>query len=254
MRKLHIAAPPALALSFVQGTLVDQNVALNAACCEGGDGGFNVLLTLDTVGKVFTLGGAPPAADPMGTGYCFVNQSTPGLPVQPVSATAAQASDGTWASNTFSETFDMPIFVHGDLSNLVILPVTAARLQNVTLSPDGNCIGSYDETATCQPWVTAATLTGFITLEDADRVPIPDLGGVSLCTLLTSQPMGSTCTRDSSGKIVAAGDFCSVTNAPASATCTDSAWLSATFAASAVTIGSGAGEAPCQGGADAAPE
>jgi hypothetical protein len=255
MRKLHIAAPPALALTFVQTTLVDQNVDLNGTCCEGGDGGFNVLIQLDTVGKTFTLGGGPVSSDPTNFGYCFVNQTSEGLTIAPVSASATQAADQTWQSGIFPQVFNMPIFAHGSPTNLIILPVTATRLENVTLSHDGNCIGSYDESASCQTWVTAATLSGFITLEDADRVLIPDLNGASLCTLLTQQPTGNTCTRDnSSGKIVAPGDFCSTTNAPATATCADSSWLSATFAASATIIGSGVGIPQCERVGDAALE
>jgi hypothetical protein len=233
----------------VQGTLVDQNVSLQAACCEGGDGGFNVLLRLDTAAKTFTLGGGPPSADPTGAGYCFVNTTASGLSIAPVTAGASQAADGTWQSELFPQPFNIPIFAHGLLSNLIILPVTDARLQEVTISSD-NCIGSYSAVPGCQRWTTAGTLSGFITLEDADRVPIPDLNGVSLCTLLVPQT-GTTCARDANNKITGMGDFCSRTDAPATADCADSAWLSVAFAASAVTINDGVGVAECAGSADA---
>jgi hypothetical protein len=250
MRKVHVGAPPTLRLGFVQGTLIDQNVNLQAACCEAGDGGFNVLVRLDTTAKTFTLGGGPPSADPTGGGYCFVNTTASGLSIAPVTAGASLAADGTWQSAIFSQPFNIPIFVHGVLSNLVILPVTDARLQEVTISTDGNCVGAYNEVPGCQRWATAGTLSGLITLEDADRVPIPDLGGASLCTLLLPQT-GTTCARDANNKIIGMGDFCSLTDAPATADCADSMWLSVAFAASAVTINDGTGVAECIGSADA---
>jgi hypothetical protein len=120
------------------------------------------------------------------------------------------------------------------------------------LSSDGNCVGSYASVADCERWTPSAILSGFITLEDADRVPIPQLQGETLCSLLAHQNT-QTCPRDASGKIIPTGNYCSTTNAPATdSTCADSFWLASTFAASAVTIGDGAGVPVCQGAADAA--
>jgi hypothetical protein len=250
MRKLHVATPPKLAVAFVQQQLVDLGVNLTEAC-EGGDGGFSVLLRLDTAAKTLTAGGSPPETG--SAPYCFVNTTNNGFNVVPVTSAATQASDGSWQASTFDAPLDIPIFAQGERDQLVTLPLRNASIQSMQLSTDGNCVGSYSPVADCKRWTPAATLSGYITLEDADRVPIPQLQDSSLCVLLTDQ-VTANCARDASGKITATGDYCSTTNSPATATCADSFWLAATFAASAAPIGDGAGDSFCQGASDAAAE
>jgi hypothetical protein len=249
MRKLRVTTPLSLSVAFVQDNLVDKGVNLTEAC-EGGDGGFSVLLHLDTAAKTLTVGGGPPQ---MGTSpTCFVNTTNNGFAVAPVTSPATQASDGTWQASAFPGPLNIPVFADGQLTELVTLPVRQASIQSMKLSADGNCVGSYASVADCERWTPAAILSGFITLEDADRVPIPQLNGTTLCVLLTHQT-STTCPRDGNQKIIAAGNYCSTTNAPATdTTCADSFWLASTFAASAVTIGDGAGVPLCQGAADAA--
>ena len=89
-------------------------------------------------------------------------------------------------------------------------------------------------------WTTAASLGGYITLTEANTVPVPQLSE-SLCVLLTgassvdtSNPNEKTCKKDAGGNIIAKGDFCSTTQAPGG--CQDSFWFAATFAASAAKI------------------
>jgi hypothetical protein len=137
----------------------------------------------------------------------------------------------------------------------------------VTLSPDGNCIGSYNpigagaptagsnpptcndnNDSECVRWKTAGSLGGFITLKEAEGVNVKTLGK-TLCVLLTkglsTTPDGKNCATNPDGSIVAKGDFCSTTDSPGG--CQDSYWLAATFAASAAKISSGASVPQCNG-------
>jgi hypothetical protein len=251
IRKLRVTTPSSLSVQFVQDNLVDKGVNLTETC-EGGDGGFSVLLRLDTAAKTLTAGGGPPQMSSSPT--CFVNTTNNGFAVAPVTSPASQATDGTWQASAFSGTLNIPVFADGQLTELVTLPLRNASIQSMQLSsPDNNCVGTYSAVADCKRWTPAATLSGFITLEDADRVPIPQLSGSTLCVLLTDQT-SLTCPRDANGKIIATGNYCSTSNGPATSTCADSFWLASTFAASAVTIGDGAGVPLCQGAADAAAE
>jgi hypothetical protein len=238
-------------VAFVQQQLVDMGVNLTETC-ESGDGGFSVLLRLDTSAKTLTAGGGPPGT---GTGpSCFVNTTNNGFLVSPVTSPATQAADGTWQASTFGAALDIPIFAQGQRDQLVTLPLRSPSIQSMLLSADGNCVGSYSSITDCARWTPSATLSGYITLEDADRVPIPQLNNSSLCVLLTDQN-AMNCARDTNGKITAAGDYCSTTKSPATATCADSFWLASTFSASAVTIGEGSVDPLCQEGvADAANE
>ncbi len=250
IRKLHITTPATLATVFVQANLIDQGVNRKETC-EAGDDGFGILLRLDKTAMTLTAGGAPPEGS--ASSYCFVHTTNAGAAVVPVTSPATQAADGSWSATAFTSTFNIPIFAMGQLDGLVTLPLSHAAVDGMQLSSDGNCVGSYTASVGCQRWTPAATLSGYITLEDADKVPVPQEGNRTLCTILTSDS-GMTCTRDASGKIVAMGDYCSQTLAPATPTCADSFWLAATFAASAVPIGDGFGVPECVGSADASPE
>jgi hypothetical protein len=154
--------------------------------------------------------------------------------------------------NTFRSTepvdINIPIFLSEELSSAIILPIRDARIEDVTLSPDGNCVGSFNAAALdpscaedrdlCPKWRTAGALGGYITLEQADTVKIRDLNDKSLCAFLASE-QGSVCARDASGNIQFRGDYCSKDKQPGS--CQNSVWLAATFAASAVKIFDGKG-------------
>lgn len=254
VRTLQIATPDSLKLAIVQSGLIDVGIALPNTCCEAGDGGFNMLLRLDTTANTITVGGARRSDDPINAGYCYLETTSNGAAVAPVTAAASMGADGTWSTSEFPQTFEIPIYAHGDPNNLVVLPLTAARIEHFAVSADGNCVGTYAaDNEGGVGWNPVATLTGYITLEDADRVLVPDLGYNSLCTLLEpSFASGAHCTRGTDGKIVAKGDFCSTSDSAATSACADSVRLSATFAASAVRIHSCSDASAGGGGVDGA--
>ena len=258
-RRLNVTAPKALSQTFIQKGIVDQGVNLKATKCgENGDGAFNWLLRVDKANKKVTTGGAPPATDPFGLGYCFANTtSTDGIHVQAVTGSTTYTGDA-FTSEKIAK-LNVPIFVHGDATKLIILPLSQASLRDVTVSADGNCVGGFDfdhvnadcsdVREDCSRWHTAGSLGGFMSLEEADHVPVPDLGNKSLCILLTAATRysadGLHCERDASNKIIAKGDYCSTSDSPGG--CADSYWLAATFAASAVKINDGAADSICNG-------
>ena len=264
LRKLNVTAPSALAQHFIQAGVIDDGVNLDNTCGEPGTGSFSWLARFDTANKKLTTGGAPPTDDPFNTGYCFVNQMIGGLPVAPVTVNMSQGSDGTWSSDVIPKLY-VPIYIMGDINNVVVLPLSQSKIQGVTLSTDGNCIGSYNpdgvgsptpanlcadqDPSSCERWRTAGALGGFITLKEANAVNVVTLGK-SLCVLLTggtsTSDGGTQCATNPDGSVTAQGDFCSTTNAPGG--CADSYWLAASFAASAALINSGSGVAVCSGG------
>jgi hypothetical protein len=127
-----------------------------------------------------------------------------------------------------------------------------------TLSANHNCIGSYNakglQTAdnciasgTTPTFITGGSITGFITLENADNVIVTTLSE-SLCYFLSGETSGpknasgdTLCQRDSAGQITyqpsaSDGGWCSTSNSAATASCDDSVLLQADFAASSVLI------------------
>lgn len=266
IRRLNIAAPAALASPFIQNTVVNSGIDLaQPACAEGGQGLFTWILRVDKTANTLVTGGAPPAADPLGQGFCFASFEIGGTKVTPI--TAKIELTGDTFKTVERQDVNIPIFLSEQLSSAIILPIRDARIEDVTLSPDGNCIGAFNAAALdpacvedrtlCSKWSTAGALGGFITLEEADAVKIRDLNNKSLCAFLASDA-GLVCGRDAAGKIVFKGDYCSTDKSPGS--CQDSVWLAATFAASAAKIFdgqgvvegcSGATTEPADAGADA---
>lgn len=239
-RRLNIAAPPALAGSFIQRVVVDTNLDLAAPrCAETGTGLFSWIMRVDLARNVLTTGGAPPAADPFGRGFCFADLLIGETHIAPITTPVERTG------NTFRtlEQLDLNIPIYQDTTNALILPISAARVEGATLSADGNCIGRFNAAALdgtcaedrtlCSKWQTGGALGGFITLENADRVTIRELNR-SLCAYLAAENT-ATCARDGAGRISYRGDYCSTDRMPGS--CADSVWLAATFAASAVSIG-----------------
>ena len=153
---------------------------------------------------------------------------------------------------------NIPIFVTAaNPTDPIILPIRGAEFHDVTISPDGNCIGDINQawycygTAsctdnhldTCPKWYTGGAFAGYMTLADADKIVI-QMVQESLCAILvgeTTHMLESgivTCTPADLGK----GDYCSKTKKVGD--CKDSEWLAATFAASAVKI-SPSGSSAC---------
>jgi hypothetical protein len=143
----------------------------------------------------------------------------------------------------------VPIFDDTTGNSYILLPLRQARIFDATLSADGNCIGKHnadglttiDQCLSSVPdypaFVAGASLDGFITLEDADTVIVPQLGA-SLCTVIAMNENdgGSPkkCVRDGENKITYVGDWCSETNTAGG--CKDAVRLGATFSASAAKI------------------
>ena len=266
LRRLNVIAPPALTYavnSVLQTVIVNDSVSLaDKSCAERGKGTFSWLLQIDKTKKTMTTGGAPPPVDAFGQGYCFFDRVvTSGegagaqmLHVQPVTVPATE-TNGTYVSSPIPKLL-VPIFLDSTPTPAVIvLPLSATILKDMTVSSDGNCIGGFNESAldpdcfddysTCSKWKTAGSLAGFITLEEADHVFIRELN-TTLCVVLAQSAPDKQCKRDSANKILAKGDYCSNPAAPGG--CQDSYWLAATFAASAVKINDGATTPACQGG------
>jgi hypothetical protein len=276
LRRLLITAPPSLVgtsvgTGLIQTSIIDKGVDLAAPeCGDNGTGAFNWLLRLDPTADQATTGGAPPSPDPFGTGYCFyrhqlVNDAGASIDIQPAQIGVTFDDAGTFTTAPIAQ-LNVPVFVSPDAgasdpSNVIILPLRNAVLAQTTVSNNDNCIGAYNlqaltgscivsDPSSCSKWHTAGTLGAVMTLEDADKVMV-SLLNESLCVILTvTQPDPSTrgCQRDGNGQIVAKGDYCSTTNQAGG--CQDSFWLSATFAAAAVTINDGSGEPTCQGAGD----
>ena len=254
IRRLNIAAPDALAALPIQRGVVTHNIDLaNKECGETGAGTFNWLLRVDKEKSLLTTGGAPPAPDPFGAGYCFFDKSVAGVSIQPATGVELTLKGDTFNSQVIQKLI-VPIFrSNGDA---ILLPLTNVTFRNVTMSSNGSCIGSFNESALapdcsddptqCAKWKTAGAIAAFITLEEADSVAIDD-PAESLCVLLTKSQKGpdGKCVRQN-GQIVAKGDFCSTSFKACD--CQDSFWLAATFAASAVTINDGASVPECGGG------
>jgi hypothetical protein len=253
IRRLNIAAPDALAALTVQQGIITRTVDLpNKECGEQGAGSFNWLLRIDKGKSILTTGGAPVSPDPFVQGFCFFDKKVGGTLVKPASNVPLTIRGSTINSATISKLV-VPIFRSS--GEAILLPLTDVTFRGVTISDDANCIGSFtpqalaadcsDDPRQCQKWKTAGAIAAFITLEEADAVDVPDLSE-SLCVLLTKTDKGpdGKCVREN-GTIKAKGDFCSTSGKACD--CSDSFWLAATFAASAVRINDGASVAECAG-------
>jgi hypothetical protein len=265
MEQISITAPPSLANETIASLVVDPGVTLDdpSGKCGYGPalptiGAFSWLLSVDKSTSVVTTGGGSPALDPYKTGYCFVKGSfgDAGIAVAPL------PDPVTFTGNTFSSkapstgVLNIPIFLgntSADLLAPVILPIRGSKFTDVGLSKDGNCIGDMNPewaatagsscadaaasqspieglTTGCPKWFTNGSLSGYITLADANAVSTKaSIGMGTLCGLLTIGA-GKTCTSAD----LTMGDYCS-TSADGKG-CTDSVWLAATFAANAVKI------------------
>ncbi|MEO8875829.1 MAG: hypothetical protein ABI461_09600, partial [Polyangiaceae bacterium] len=187
MRRLNVAAPAALAEAFVQNTVVTANIDLAGTeaapvCGDKGAGAFNWLLEVDKTANTLKTGGAIPG-EPFGAGYCFYDHTTPGgIKVTPSTLSIHFDSTGNTFDTDPTPKLAVPIFLNGDVNNVIVLPLTNVVMQKVTLSDNGNCIGAFnaaaldstctDDPGICSKWQTAGSLGGFITIAEADNVNI----------------------------------------------------------------------------------
>jgi hypothetical protein len=260
MESLYIVYPTVLQSTLIQTETITSSVTLNAPQCGYGAvltsvlGAFNWIVSVDKSTGMVTTGGAPPVMDPYSDGYCFVDSTfTPdGGTSTKVAPTTVAA---TFKGNTFStnpqpkgQVLNIPTFQGPTmLKDPIILPISAARFSDVSISPDGNCIGDINpqwygsastcadqNLSTCPKWFTNGALAGYITLAAADTVYVELLMG-SLCTLLVGKAGAEAhCTAT---EMMTGGDYCS-TSADGTG-CNDSVWLAATFAANAVQVAPG---------------
>jgi hypothetical protein len=277
MRRLIVVAPSKLASSTVQLGVINLGVDMNEPqCAELQTGNFSWLLSFDTNAHTLKTGGAPPcdlpdtpSCDPYTTGYCFVNKDVTSpagsIHVQPITVATTTAADGTLQTAPIPS-LNIPIYFAG---SIITLPILGGSLQGVTISDNGNCIGSVnanalaadcsDDYTACSKWLTAGALTGYITLNQANSVQVVQPTHETLCSLLTGDTAGvpqkspggvtiQSCQVDANGNVTDQGNYCSKQadgGPPGPGGCNDSFWLAATFAASAVNINDGTGVADC---------
>lgn len=254
VRKLQLVAPPALAKPFVQKAVLDQSVNLHGLCGEQGDGTLDIVMQLDTTSGALTFGSGNMSSDPVAAGYCFAAGTVDGMSVAPVTLATTRNPDGSLSTTKAPEVM-LPVFppAGSGLPLGLAFPIRELQLQEMSVTGNGNCIGSYnpdaitsvsgnictDDITACARWTTAGALTGFITLEDADAVVVPQLSE-TLCVLLTGGtsvtigPNGEKSCARANGQIQAKGDYCSSPAGPGG--CGDSYWFAATFAASAAKV------------------
>jgi len=254
MSELDVTKPAALTSGIVASVVAGNVLSNNAGCNLNGTGTFTWLLQFDTAASTLKTGGAKPVADES-TGYSFVDdmvtQGAQTFHIQPITFDGVKPdASGNFTVTTGTDLL-VPIYLDTAATSVVILPLKNARLAMGTLSNNNNCIGKYnaeglDPANTCladpknPTFVTAASLDGLITLEDADTVIVAQLMQ-SLCVLLSGNASmygqkasdGTTyCKRDASNVILFQGDSCSM----AGQTCKDAVTLTADFAASSVLI------------------
>ena len=173
-------------------------------------------------------------------------QIAPAVLQAPFTACAIDAQGGD---------LNVPIYLDAAGNSAVYLPLHFLQFYKGFVSDNGSCIGTFnaaglDPANGCQPDAThpqfldGGYVGGYINLAEADGIPISALNQ-SLCVLLSGNeamygepgPGGLTvCKTGANNQILFQGDWCSMTNEPATPTCADSVQLLASFAASGVTI------------------
>lgn len=255
MAQLNLTAPDALAVGAIQGIIRSGVTPKNATCYLEGNGTFSWLLAFDQGAGTLVTGGAKPAADPV-AGYSFVDADVNGYGgaihigsvklAAPIQESCGVASD--------EGSVNLPVYLDSNATDLFVLPLQHLRFTDVVLSPNHDCIGSFnagtlhpndsclpDTNAKQTSFTDGGSVEAAIALEDADAVAIDALGQ-SLCVLLSESPQtygdgGSPnrCKRQN-GAIVLQGDWCMATNQPATPDCHDGLRFAGTFAASAVKV------------------
>ena len=268
MEALHVILPISLTNPLLQNEALTAGVTPNVPLCGNEHeldgtaaphaGGFNWLISLDSSKRTIKTGGALPVSNPYATGYCFLNKEYGGIQVAPVNLDAVISSADNTGAITFSSTqgtevLNVPIFVTATMptdANTIILPIQGAQFHDVTISPDGNCVGdinqawychgtsscSDNDLNACPKWYTGGAFGGYMTLADADKIVL-QTAGESLCAALVEESQPNCTSAD-----LTKGDYCSTSKKVGD--CKDSVWVAATFAANAVTI-SPSGSSAC---------
>lgn len=261
MAELDLTSPPAFSSTGPLGQIVEGAVEPdNATCNQGGTGTASWLLQFDTVAKTLKTGGAKPVADPT-SGYSFDTETVGAFQVQP--ATFSNVAPDSTGGVSIAGTTDlvMPLFLNNTGAVSVLLPMHGLSFTGIKLSSSNDCIGAYNAAGlevsnNCLPeptvpgFIEGGQVTGYISLEEADKVVVSTLQS-SLCAILaggTSQYTTvvdgvSVCKRDGTGdagnggNIVYLGLWCSTTNmASTSSACADAEEVLGSFEASSIKI------------------
>ena len=212
------------------------------------------ILQFDLAAGTLTTGGAIEGAG-QAPGFQLINGTVGGgtTAILPVTAPLALGAGCDLDVSVGDVNVPLQYDQNSPLSS-IYLPFRHLRFKGGKVSPDHNCIGEYNEallapanncapTATVPAYTDGAEIEAMIPLEDADQAII-GLLQESLCVFLaqnaamyaTQTGQYKTCARDASGKILFPGDWCSVTDQPATASCSDAVRVHATFAASGVRM------------------
>ncbi len=255
--QLDITTPAALGSTVVSG-LLNLGITPDFPECTSadgfpyftGDGSFNWIFEFDRGAGTVRTGGTALEVDPT-AGYCFLDEEIDGFDVAPLELPVTFAADGGF---TLDGTADVvvPIYTSPtDATSFILLPLRGVQISGGTISADNNCIGTFngdglDPQNLCKAsdaapsFLGGATLEGYITLEDADAIAVPQLGGATLCSLLAPTfAEDGKCIREN-GEITFEGDWCAgapnTEGTAATATCKDAVRLSSTFTASGAAL------------------
>jgi hypothetical protein len=237
---------PALLRTGVIGEILRTDVLPAVPACRlDGEGSITWLLRFDTAKGTLELGGASPVSDPA-SGYAFLDQMMSGRRVAPASFAAKPDANGRVV---VAEGRDLTLPLYLDASEVVLVPLRAARIAEAVLSPSQGCIGVYNAAGLrpedgCLPdaahpaFVSGGSFAGLIALEDADTVVLPSFAE-TLCAYLSGDPAkygaqradGVLACRREASAIAFRGDACTT-----SGSCGDAVAISADFAASSVVL------------------
>lgn len=245
---MDITRPPTLA-SGIMNSVIEGAVGMNLTSCGlSGQATWNLLFGFDLAAGTIHLSSAMPVADGVGP-WTPLSATIGGFAVSPRAMSGTVDGSGQISGELSSA--NLAIFLDQAGTRVVVLPLQRITLSGL-LSSDHECIGSYnaEELADVDCVVDAAhpaftsggTLSGLISLEDADAVVVNEVNE-SLCVLLSGDPStygdgGSPqrCRRDGNQAIQFAGDWCIATNAAATAECSDAMAISFDFTANAVAV------------------
>jgi hypothetical protein len=235
MAQLQVTRPSSLTNVLVQDTVITSNLTLDIKeCLQDGYGRFTWLIQYDPSSsppKILT-GGAPFRSKPK-DGYCFLDATLDSFHVQPmeVAVTTSASGDKTvFTTKTPIETVYVPVYLDDAMTQWMIFPLHSVSLTDCVLSKDRGCIGEWDgdglaDWNNCKPdktvgqtmqWKNGAKLTGYIGIEEADKVWITTMKQ-SLCVAISGEsskyvdPATGKCKRDGANKILATekADWCS---------------------------------------------
>ncbi len=247
MGRLQLYFPSSL--QAVAGIAVDP--AVKAFCDTSGTEQFNWVMHVDLDAKTITTGGAHASTDHknfafatdtvMGSsldGICKGFGSGPNINLAPVSGNIT-VTGNSFTTDVINKV-NVPIFAPGT-SVPIILPLSQTKLQDVTLSADHSCVGSWNPLYSCgasKGWTTGGAVVGYITVAEADAVPVKDAGCQSLCALLVGD-MSKTA-KNAGGNAVCAknadGSYPAIGDSDLAGGTKNAFRLSATFGAYGITI------------------